>query len=217
VNPPFEFLSGGRRAGFEVALMEGVAARLGLRPDFVNTEWETILRQMEEGRYDCIVGGITITPEREQTLAWSKPYLTTTLSLIVDPVRSPHIASLSDLSHAIVGVQAATTDSDAAYAMQKARKVGAVRVYPFACIADAITDLRAGRVGAVMKVRPVAEWFVRITPGLRILAEVPNDPQPLGIGFKLGSTGLVSGVNDAIAATRHDGSFAALARRWHVD
>jgi ABC-type amino acid transport substrate-binding protein len=196
--------------------MEGIAARLSLRPDFVNTEWEAILRQMEEGRYDCIVGGITITPRREQALAWSRPYLTTTLSLIVDPARSPQIGSLSDLSRATVGVQAATTDSDAAYAMQKAGQVRAVRVYPFARIADAITDLRAGTLGAVMKVRPVAEWFVRATPGLRILAQVPNDPQPLGIGFRLGSTGLATAVDEAISGMKRDGRFAALARHWHV-
>jgi ABC-type amino acid transport substrate-binding protein len=196
--------------------MEGIAARLSLRPDFVNAEWETILRQMEEGHYDCIVGGITITPRREQALAWSMPYLTSTLSLIVDPARSPQIGSLSDLSRAIVGVQAATTDLDAAYAMQKAGQVRAVRVYPFARISDAITDLRAGTSSAVMKVRPVAEWFVRATPGLRILAEVPNDPQPLGIGFKLGSTGLATAVDEAISGMKRDGRFAALARHWHV-
>jgi ABC-type amino acid transport substrate-binding protein len=39
---------------------------------------------MQGGRYDCIVGGITITPERERILAWSVPYFTTTLSLVVN-------------------------------------------------------------------------------------------------------------------------------------
>jgi ABC-type amino acid transport substrate-binding protein len=196
--------------------MEGIAARLGLRPIFVNTEWETILRQMQEGRYDCIVGGITITPKREQRLAWSTPYLTTTLALIVDPARSPNLRSLADLAHLTVGVQAATTDLDTADAMKKAGQIGAVSVYPFARIADAIVDLRAGRIGAVMKVRPVAEWFVRMTPGLRILAQIPNDPQPLGIGFERSSTGLVAAVNEAIVEMDHDGSYAALARHWDV-
>src|SRR5580704_5821427 len=55
VNPPFEYVSKGEKVGFEVDLMNGIARRLGLAPAFVDTQWETILRETEEGRYDCIV------------------------------------------------------------------------------------------------------------------------------------------------------------------
>ena len=79
VNPPFEYVSDGRKVGFEVDLIREIARRLHLKPLFVNTRWEVILQQMREGRYDCIVGGITITPARQVTLAWSDPYMTTTL------------------------------------------------------------------------------------------------------------------------------------------
>ena len=161
VNPPFEFISGGKRVGFEVDLMEEIARRLDLHSEFVNTRWEVILHDMEENRYDCIVGGITITPDRQRLLAWSVPYLTTTLSLIVDLRRSPANMTLADLKGGTVGVQAATTDYDVAVAMQRAGQIGSVKVYPFAKIGDAIKDLSSGRVDAVMKVYPVAAWFVR--------------------------------------------------------
>src|SRR5713226_2814684 len=84
VNPPFEYVSNGQRIGFEVDLMTEIAGRLALQPVFVDTQWETILQQMQAGQYDAIVGGITITLERERTLAWSTPYMITTLSLVVD-------------------------------------------------------------------------------------------------------------------------------------
>ena len=74
VNPPFEYSAGGKHVGFEVDLMREVADRLGLRPTFVGTRWEVILAQMEAHRYDCIVGGITITPARQTTLDYSTPY-----------------------------------------------------------------------------------------------------------------------------------------------
>ena len=112
VNPPFEFISRGKRMGFEVDLMEAIARRLDLRVEFVNTRWETMLREMRENRYDCIVGGITITPGRQRLLAWSVPYMTTTLSLVVDLGRSPGAGTPADLKNATVGVQAATTDYD---------------------------------------------------------------------------------------------------------
>ena len=74
----------------------------------------------------------------------------------------------------------------------------------------------AGEVDAVMKVYPVAAWFVRTKPGLRMLAQVPDDPQPLGIGFSHSSTGLLVAVNGVLAEMRQDGSYRALAQRWSL-
>jgi ABC-type amino acid transport substrate-binding protein len=216
INPPFEFVANGKRVGFEVDLIDEIAHRLHLRPVFVDTQWEVMLQQMQEDRYDCIVGGITITPERRQSLAWSNPYITTTLSLIVNPDKTPQIHDLAGLKDATVGVQAATTDYDVAVVMQQRGEIKAVKTYPFAQIADAITDLSAERITAVMKVAPVAAWLAQHSPGLRIVAQVPNDPQPLGIGFSKGNPDLLAAVNQALAAMTRDGSYARLARKWGV-
>ena len=216
VNPPFEYVSGGQRIGFEVDLMNEIAARLSLAAVFVDTEWETILREMQAGRYDCIVGGITITPARRRLLAWSTPYMTTTLSLVVDGRRSPGLRSMADFRNASVGVQAATTDYDTAIRMQREGEIGSVKVYPFARIQDAMVDLAAGRITAVMKVYPVAAWLARQTPGLVIAAQVPDDPQPLGIGFRHDQRELLAAVNRILADLQRDGGYARLAQKWGV-
>jgi ABC-type amino acid transport substrate-binding protein len=216
VNPPFEYVSKGARVGFEVDLMNEIARRLGLAPLFVNTQWETILREMEQGRYDCIVGGITITPNRERILAWSTPYMTTTLSLVVNRVKSPGIRGIADLRDASVGVQAATTDYDAAITMQKQGEIGSVKVYPFDRIEEAMADLEAGKIAAVMKVAPVAVWLAAKRPSLRIVAQVPNDPQPLGIGFAKKNSGMVMAMNQVIATMQQDGSLKRLKEKWNV-
>jgi len=194
--------------------MNEIAKWLQLDPVFVDTRWEVILGEMQHNRYDCIVGGITITPAREKILAWSTPYMTTTLSLVVDSKRMPNATSLADLKDATVGMQAATTDYDIAIVMRRAGQIGRVRVYPFAKIAGAMVDLAAGRINAVMKVYPVAAWLARQTPGLRIIAQVPDDPQPLGIGFNRNNAGLLAAVTVALASMQHDGSYQALAQRW---
>lgn len=128
VNPPFEYVSEGKNVGFEVDLMNEIARRLGLQPFFVNTQWELILQQMQDGLYDCIDGGITITSARQQMLAWSTPYMTTTLSLVLDSKRTPQIRSLAGLKEAAVGVQPATTDYDGAVTMQKRRQIKRIQV-----------------------------------------------------------------------------------------
>ena len=78
-----------------VDLMNEIARRLHLRSVFVNTQWEVILQQMQDGRYDCIVGGITITPARQKTLDYSTPYMTTTLDLIVNTVPGDRANTIS--------------------------------------------------------------------------------------------------------------------------
>ena len=216
VNPPFEYISDGQRIGFEVDLMNGIAARLALKPIYVDTEWEKILQQMQAGQYDCIVGGITITPERQKLLAWSTPYMTTTLSLVVDGRRSPHLRRMADFRRASVGVQAATTDYDIAIRLQQKGEIGSVKVYPFARIQDAMVDLAAGRIAAVMKVYPVAAWLARQTQGLVIAAQVPDDPQPLGIGFRHDQAELLAATNRMLADLQRDGGYARLAQKWGV-
>lgn len=216
VNPPFEFVSKGKNVGFEVDLMDEVAARLSLRPVYVDTTWEKILQQMQDKQYDCIVGGITITPERARTLAWSAPYMTTTLSLVVDSGNSPDIRGFADLREASVGLQAATTDYDVAVTLKKKGEIGSIKVYAFDRIDDAMVDLAAGRITAVMKVFPVAAYLARQIPGLRIVAQVPDDPQPLGIGFSKDNPGLLAAVDGALAEMARDGSFARIARKWGV-
>ena len=216
VNPPFEYISRGKKVGFEVDLMTEIARRLHLKPLFVDTRWEVILQQLRDADYDCIVGGITITPAREETLAWSDPYMTTTLSLVINSSKTPEIRTLADLKDATVGVQAATTDYDVAIAMQQRGQVSKVKVYPFARIGDAMSDLAAGQITAVMKAYPVAAWLARRTPGLRIAAQVPNDPQPLGIGFNKNNPELLAAVNSALSRMKHDGSYARLVHQWGV-
>jgi ABC-type amino acid transport substrate-binding protein len=216
VNPPFEYVAKGKNVGFEVDLLNEIARRLRLHTSFVNTQWEVILHQMQEGRYDCIVGGITITPARQQILAWSNPYMTTTLSIVVNSAKTPEIHGLADMKDAVVGVQAATTDYNVAIGMQVRGEIKRVKVYSFDRISEAMADLAAGRITAVMKVYPVAAWLARRTPQLRVVAQIPNEPQPLGIGFNKDNLSLVSAVNTALTQIKQDGTYKRLARKWRV-
>ena len=81
---------------------------------------------------------------------------------------------------------------------------------------DALKRASAGRITAVMKVNPVAIWLARQTPGLQIVAQVPNDPQPLGIGFAKSNTALLGAVNQALQAMTQDGSYTRLTQKWGI-
>jgi len=65
-------------------------------------------------------------------------------------------------------------------------------------LADDIGCMVGGLLGG-MKVYPVAAWLARQTPGLRIVAQLPDAPQPLGIGFNKNSPLLVAKVNGVLS------------------
>jgi ABC-type amino acid transport substrate-binding protein len=78
------------------------------------------------------------------------------------------------------------------------------------------TDLEAGRITAVMKVAPVAAWLAANSSDLRIVAQVPDDPQPLGIRFGKNEPALVAAVDGALVAMQRDGSMDRLKNKWGV-
>jgi ABC-type amino acid transport substrate-binding protein len=48
------------------------------------------------------------------------------------------------------------------------------------------------------------------------VAQVPDDPQPLGIGFANNNPALLAAVNRALADMNADGSYSRLAQKWGV-
>jgi ABC-type amino acid transport substrate-binding protein len=68
-------------------------------------------------------------------------------------------------------------------------QIGGIKVYPFDRIEEAMTDLAAGRITAVMKVAPVAAWFAAKGSYLCIVPQVPDDPPTTRDRIREGSGG----------------------------
>ncbi|EIF70578.1 ABC transporter, substrate binding component, partial [Burkholderia pseudomallei 1258b] len=59
--PPFDYRNGdGQLEGFDVDVAKEVAARLGVKPQFVTTEWSGILAGLQAGKFDVIVNQVGI-------------------------------------------------------------------------------------------------------------------------------------------------------------
>lgn len=213
-NPPFEFLNNGRHVGFEVDLIKEIAKRLNLHLEFKKTRWESIIHELNEHHYDLIMGAITITPTREKIIAFSKPYMTTTLSILINSNNTPQVKKPADLHELTMGIQAATTDLDIAKEMKSKGLLHGIKIYPFADFNRAIDDLVSGKIGAVMKVYPVAYYYAQHHPELSILSEVSNDPQPLGFGINKKNRALVKAVNRVQAEIQADGTYEKIYKKW---
>ncbi len=63
--PPFAWRDAeGRLIGADVLAARRVADELGIRAEFVSTSWATALADFSAGRFDVLIGGISVTPER---------------------------------------------------------------------------------------------------------------------------------------------------------
>src|SRR4029077_18109188 len=68
-DPPFEFVGPEGPAGFDIALMQRIAAKLGLAWQLVHYaggDFNGIFAGLDAGAYDCVASGTTITPARQQ-------------------------------------------------------------------------------------------------------------------------------------------------------
>ncbi len=70
--PPFSSKApNGELVGFDVDIAKAVAAKLGLKPEFVTREWSGIIAGLQTGKFDVVVNQVGITDVRKQTLDFS--------------------------------------------------------------------------------------------------------------------------------------------------
>jgi len=80
--PPYDYLSQGRPAGFDVEFMTALARTLELRVQFVDTRFDRLIPDLRAGRFDVIASTLYVKPERERLVDFV-PYLRTGASLAV--------------------------------------------------------------------------------------------------------------------------------------
>jgi hypothetical protein len=89
-DPPFEFMTSAGPVGFDVALMRRIAAQLGREWQLVRytgADFNDIFGILDDGTYDCVASGATITPDRERIADFCAPYAISGQALVVDPSR----------------------------------------------------------------------------------------------------------------------------------
>src|SRR2546422_9904120 len=70
-----------RIVGFEVDLVDALAARMGRTARFVQNQWDGLVPGLERGEYQVVINGLEITPERAERIHFSNPYFYSTLTI----------------------------------------------------------------------------------------------------------------------------------------
>lgn len=204
--PPFEFGKKGSYTGFDIEMMEAIGEEIGREPEFIDSSFETIFRDVAQGKFEAVVSAATITPEREKVVAFSEPYYLSEQAILVKE-GSP-IKGLADLKGETVAAQQGTTGLE--LGKEKA-EAGELRPYPEG--PDAINALKAGTVAAVIIDAPVAVNAVEETGGIEIAEKVPTE-ETYGIAVAKENTELLEQINEGLAAVLKDGKYTKVYEKW---
>lgn len=215
-DPPFEFMDGGEPRGFDVELMQAVAAELGLAwrvVPYTGADFNGIFGGLASGAWDCVASGATITTDRLRLASFCTPYIRSGQSLVCNIEATPHVRSIDDLHGMILGVQHGNTSEPVADRLKDEGRIGEVRTYAYHGIGVMLDDLGAGKIGAVMKLAPVMRWMTRNRPQLRVVQEGITDER-LGVAVRLGNDALRAAINDAQARLQKCGVLPQLVKKW---
>jgi ABC-type amino acid transport substrate-binding protein len=110
-------------------------------------------------------------------------------------------------------VQHGNTSQPVAERLVAEHRASRVRVYAYDEIEQALADLTTGGCDAFMKLAPVAEWFVRDRPRLKVV-ETGITRERLAICVRKGNTRLRDAIDEAQAGLAGDGTLLALIKQW---
>jgi ABC-type amino acid transport substrate-binding protein len=204
--PPFEQGKPGHYTGFDIELMEAIGEKIGRTPEFQDTSFETIFRDVAQGKFDAVISAATITGEREKAVDFSNPYYLSEQAVLVKE-GSP-IKSLKELEGKTVAVQQGTTGQELA----KVEIPGSeIRPYPEG--PDAVNALKAGTVEGVVIDAPVAQNAVEKSGGIEIAEKVPTEER-YGIAVAQGNKELLDEINKGLEEVEEDGTYKKIYVKW---
>jgi L-cystine transport system substrate-binding protein len=209
--PPFDSRdSSGQLVGFDVDVAKAVAAKLGVKPEFIPTEWSGIIAALQAGKFDVIVNQVTVTPQRQQALDFSQPYTYSAAQLIQRSDDKRDFKSLDEFKgDKKLGVTLGTNYD------QMARAVPGINVQTYPGAPEKLRDLAAKRIDATMDDRLMLPYIIKTSNlPLRPGAVLPGADQQMAIPFRKGNPKFEKAINDALTQLKQDGTLKKISMQW---
>jgi polar amino acid transport system substrate-binding protein len=210
--PPMGFRNEDNQiVGYDIDLAKEVAKRLGVQLVPQPIDWNAKEQELNTGKIDCIWNGFTITDERKQAMAFTKPYLRNAQVVVVKK-GSPY-TTLASLKGKKVGLQAG---SSAAGALDgaKAFKASLAQVVEFKDNLTALMDLEARGVDAVVMDLILAEDNIKRSGKSYTILKEALAPEVFGVGFRKNDLALRDAVQGQLEAMAKDGTLAKVTTKW---
>jgi glutamine transport system substrate-binding protein len=205
--PPFE--SEGNQAnefkGFDIDLMKSLANNAGYNVDFVNVPTSTLLTGVLNCAYAAGISAITITEPLKSQMAFSDPYLTVGMVVVVQK-GNLGVARIDQLSGSVVGIENGSIGP----------ALSGSQFVRFPTLDSAFQALSAGEIDAVAASAPRAAYYANIPANHLKVLEGSFGSQALGIAVCKNNQDLLEKINAGLVKMKADGSLEQLARKWKI-
>ncbi len=142
----------GNYIGFEIDVAKKLAKDMGVEIEFVPTKWSGIIPALLTGKFDIIIGGMSVTPQRNLKVNFSTPYEFSGLSIVASRELAGGRTTLADFNNpeTTIAVRLGTTAAEAAKNFLPQAKT-----LFFDEESQTIQELLNGRVQAVVASNPL--------------------------------------------------------------
>lgn len=203
--PPFNYTNNdGSLGGFDVDVINAVCDEIKANCEIVSQDWDGIIPGLLANKYDAIIAGMSITPERAATVDFSAPYFSNTMVWLAkkDGTFSP-----DDITNKDLGSQRSTTLGE--YLLVNFDNKDGNKVNLYDTYENAYLDLKSGRVDAVLAEKVSAADWLPENPEYAVIGEEIDNDDNLGIAFRKNDP-LKAEFDRGIEAIRANGKLAEI-------
>ena len=202
----------GNLIGFEVDVATRLAKDMGVRVEFVPTKWSGIIPSLLTGKFDIIIGGMGIRPDRNLKANFSIPYDYTGMSILAHKELAAGFDKLGDFNRPEVSI-AARMGTTAAAATKRFMPRAKLRLFDDE--AQAVQELLLGRVHAVVASEPLPQFQVLKHPDKLFLPLKDTfTKEPIGFAVRKGDPDTLNYLDNWIRVVESEGWLAERKHYW---
>jgi ABC-type amino acid transport substrate-binding protein len=195
---PIDNVPGAHADGYDVQVAKKIAAALDLEPVAIKLEWDGLIDALNQGQIDCIIAGMTATPERAESIDFTEPYYDGTYCLVVRKDGDyTEATSLADFTGAAVLGQKDTLLDEMIDEIP-----GVNHLTPVKSVPNQISQLSAGTCDAITFDSANVPGVVRANPNFTgIVFEEGkgfSESVPVNVGVAKGHEDIIKTMNEVL-------------------
>jgi len=202
----------GKLVGFEIDVATRLAEDMGVKVEFVPTNWDGIIPALLSGKFDVIIGGMGILPSRNLKVNFTIPYDTSGMSLVANRELAGNFKTLEDFNRPEVTLAVRLGATPVAAAQRFMPKA---KLTKFDDESKAIQELLNGKAHAVVASAPMPAFqALKYPEKLFLPLKETFTKEPIGFALKKGDVDTLNYFNNWITVRQADGWLADRKRYW---